>query len=98
MTSKRKPGRRAPSVWECSHVSEIAPHREARLSAERERLTRRLAWAEKRGEVAKVERLEAQLADLDDALSLPPDALEGNGRSTDLRRKFGDEMCDAFGW
>lgn len=95
---KRKPGSRAPSVWECSHVSEIAPHRQARLEEERARLERRLAWAEKRGEAAKVERLEEQLAALDDDLSLAPEELEGRGRTTDLRRKFGDEMCDAFGW
>lgn len=97
---KPNPGRRGlpPSVWECSHVSPPGPHRVARLSAERERLERRLAWAERRGEAAKVERLERQLAGLDDALALPPEALEGSGRAAALRREWGEEMAAALGW
>lgn len=75
-------------------MSEIAPHRQARLEEERARLERRLGWAEKRGEAAKVERLEEQLAALDDDLSMPPEALEGSGRETTLRRLHGDEMAD----
>lgn len=95
---KPKPGRPSPSVWECSHVSPPGPHRLARLSAERERLARRLSWAERRGEAAKVERLERQLADLDAAMDLPPEALEGSGRATALRREWGEEMAEALGW
>lgn len=92
--TKRKPGRRPPSVWESSHVSEIGPHRLARLTADRERLARRLSWADRRGDHAKVERLERQLAELDDALAQSPEDLEGSGRATDLRRRFGDDVAE----
>lgn len=94
----KKPGRPEPSVWECSHISDPGPHRVARLTAERERLERRLGWAERRGETDKVERLEEQLAAVEDALAEPPEVLEGTGRATDLRRRWGDEMAEALGW
>lgn len=94
----KTPGRPAPSVWECSHVSDPGPHRAARLMAERERLERRLAWAKRRGEAGKVGRLEEQLAAVEDALAEPPEVLEGTGRAADLRRRWGDEMAKALGW
>ena len=94
---QRKRGR-PPSVWECSYVSDPAPHRRRRLLEERKRVETRLAWAERRGNRAKVEHLEAVLLELDEALALPEEQLDGTGRATEIRRRYGDETARSLGW
>lgn len=74
----------SPSPYECTHISET-DHRAHRLEAERERLERRRVWAVRRGDVAKVERLERQLAALMTEMAKPAEA---RGAEEEARRQW----------